>query len=187
MRHPDPVRRHLVAGAPMTTVVLMSNRAWTRWAKSRLQQRSLAQEVALRLGKGLIAGLAGTAAISLSQAIEMKLSHRPPSTTPADAAGKVLGVQPRSERDKGRFATLVHWAYGTAWGLVRAALDGGRRERMWAPLVHLAVVQGAAMVMLPSLDVAPPVRQWGAGVIGKEIVHHTVYAAAADATYRALS
>jgi hypothetical protein len=171
----------------MTTVVLMSKRAWSRWAKHRGGRRSLAEEVALRLGKGLIAGLAGTAAISLSQAIEMKLSHRPPSTTPADAAGKVLGVQPRSERDKGRFATLVHWAYGTSWGLLRAALDGGRRGRMWAPLVHLAAVQTAAMVMLPSLEVAPPVGKWGAGEIGKEVLHHTVYAAAADATYRALS
>jgi hypothetical protein len=139
------------------------------------------------IGKGLIAGLAGTAAISISQAIEMKLTKRGPSTTPADAAGKVLGVQPRHEAGKERFAHFVHWAYGTSWGLFRAVLGGRRSGRFWAALAHLAAVQTAAFVMLPELGVAPPVKKWGRAEIGKEILHHAVYSATADATYRSLS
>jgi hypothetical protein len=139
------------------------------------------------VGKALFCGLAGTAAITISQMIEMKLSKREPSSTPADAAGKVLGVQPRDPAGKERFANVVHWAYGTSWGFFRAALGGQRKSRLWAPLAQLAAVQTAAMLMLPGLDVAPPVRRWGAAAIGKEVLHHAVYAAAADATYRALS
>ena len=43
------------------------------------------------------------------------------------------------------------------------------------------------MLMLPALKVAPPATKWGAGQISKEVLHHTVYASVADATYRALS
>ena len=35
--------------------------------------------------------------------------------------------------------------------------------------------------------VAPPATKWGAKAISKEVLHHTVYATAVDATYRALS
>ena len=148
---------------------------------------SLFNRAATHIGKGIVAGLAGTLAISISQMIEMRISRRKPSTTPADAAGKVLGVRPRDEAGKARFANVVHWAYGTGWGLVRAALGGPRRGLFWAPLVHLAAVQAVAMLMLPALEVAPPVTKWGAGAISKEVLHHTVYASVADATYRALS
>lgn len=50
---------------------------------------SIAGEIALTLGKGIIAGLAGTAAISISQMIEMKISGREPNDAPAEAVNKV--------------------------------------------------------------------------------------------------
>ncbi len=138
------------------------------------------------VGRGLLAGLAGTAAISLSQAIERRLTKREPSTAPADAAGKVLGVRPRHLAGKARFAHIVHWAYGTSWGLFRTALGGRPSGRFWAALVHLAAIQTAALMMLPKLGVAPPVADWEPAEIGTEILHHAVYSVAADATYRAL-
>lgn len=150
-------------------------------------QPSLIESLVSSIGRGLLAGLAGTAAISLSQAIEMKVTKRKPSTTPADAAEKVFAVHPDDTAAKERFAKLVHWAYGTSWGLFRSLLGGGRGARWWAPLAQLAAIQTAAMVMPPRLGVAPPVSEWGAKEIGKELLHHTIYSAAADATYRALS
>ena len=188
-------RLRLLDATTMMRNLAPMNRSLTSWfsrSRRRLgardsRPRSVVNTLLLGLGKGVICGLAGTAAISISQLIEMKLSKREPSSTPADAAGKVLGVQPRNSEGKERFATVVHWAYGTSWGLVRSLLGGRRTSRLWAPLAHIAAVQTAAMLMLPGLEVAPPVREWGAGAIGKEVLHHTVYAAAADATYRALS
>jgi hypothetical protein len=46
------------------------------------------------LGRGLIVGLLGTAAMTVSSTAEAKLTGRGASTTPAAAAGKVLGVEP---------------------------------------------------------------------------------------------
>jgi hypothetical protein len=43
-------------------------------------------DVAAAVGKGLFAGAAGTAAMTLSSTIEMRLRRRPASSAPADAA-----------------------------------------------------------------------------------------------------
>lgn len=72
--------------------------------------------VASDFGKGNFAGVAGTAAMTLSSTIEMKVRGRPASATPAQAAAKVLGVKPVDEEATARFSTLVHWGYGAGLG-----------------------------------------------------------------------
>lgn len=69
--------------------------------------------LAAAVGKGLAAGLVGTAAMTVSSMLESKLRGREASTTPARAASKVLGVAPVDEAGEQRFNSLVHWAYGT--------------------------------------------------------------------------
>ena len=78
--------------------------------------------IAAAFGKGIFAGVAGTAAMTLSSTIEMNVRGRPASSTPARAAAKVLGVEPVNEDSEGRFSNLVHWGYGTAWGGARGLL-----------------------------------------------------------------
>ncbi len=79
-------------------------------------------DVASAVGKGLFAGAAGTVLMTISSTIEAKLRDRAPSSAPADAAGKVLGVQPRDQDGQARFSNAVHWAYGTGWGAVRGLI-----------------------------------------------------------------
>ena len=143
-------------------------------------------KIALALGKGIIAGLAGTAAITLSQAIEMKLSKREPSKAPADVASKVLDVEAATEEDEEQFAQEVHWSYGTAWGIARGVLDLAGITGPAATLLHWGAVWGTAMILLPSMDEAPPVDQWSAGEIAKDGFHHLVYALAAGLVYDAI-
>ncbi len=83
------------------------------------------EDVAADFGKGLFAGLAGTAAMTVSSTLEMKLSGRAASETPAQAAEKVLKVEPEDAQSEGQFSNLVHWGYGTGWG--GAGASGFRR------------------------------------------------------------
>ena len=154
----------------------------------------LLRAFATEVGSGLLAGLAGAAAMAIASTIEMKLRRRPPSSAPADAAGKVLHVQPRDDQGKRRFGTLVHYAYGTAWGLGRAALGralglarGRRRRSLVDALVFFATVWGAEQVMLPALGVARPFWRWGAKEVAIDAFHHGVYAAATDGAYRLIA
>lgn len=141
-------------------------------------------DIASAIGKGLFAGVVGTAAMTLSSTLEMKLKDRSASDTPSKAAGKVLGVQPRNPQGKARFGSIVHWGYGTAWGAARGLIAlTGLRNPAAAGLVHLAAVWGAAQVMLPSLDVAPPLSEWSVEEVATDLFHHVVYVAAAGAAY----
>lgn len=140
-------------------------------------------DIAGAVGKGLLAGLIGTAAITLSTMIDIKLRERPPSTAPADAASKVLEVEPKGEEEKVHFSNLVHWGYGMSWGASRGLLGAAGLKGTPANLAHFAAVWGAALVMLPYLKVAPPVKEWGAKEIAIDALHHLVYATATGLTY----
>jgi len=124
------------------------------------------------IGKGLVAGAAGTVAMTVSQAIDQKIRGREPSTAPAEALENVTGIDPDTRRGEQRLNQATHFAYGTAWGVPRALLGLTGLPGPAATLLHFVAVQGAAMVMLPAVDVAPPPTEWGAEEIGIEAFHH---------------
>jgi hypothetical protein len=144
-------------------------------------------DVASNLGKGLVAGFAGTAAMTVSSTFEQHLRKRAASSAPADATAKVLGIAEFADDGaKERFSFLSHWGYGTGWGVVRAAL-GSVLPPKAATAAHLAAIWGNEQVMLPALDVAPPITMWGGKEIAIDAFHHVVYAAATGAAYELLS
>jgi hypothetical protein len=143
-------------------------------------------DVAADIGKGLFAGAIGTAAMTVSSTLEMKMRGRPASNAPADAASKVLGVEPKDEKGQARFATLVHWGYGTGWGAVRGLIGAAGLRGPATTSAHLGAVWGAEQVMLPALDVAPPFWTWGTKEVGIDAFHHLVYATATSVAYSAL-
>jgi hypothetical protein len=145
--------------------------------------------VASALGRGFAAGLAGTAAMTAVQKIEMEISNREASSAPAEAVEKVLDVEPETETEAAeeRLAQLTHWAYGGAWGAFRGLLDVAGLRGPAATAVHFAAVWGGAMVMLPRLGLAPPVKEWGGKQIAKDALFHAVYAVAAGQAYDRMS
>jgi len=131
----------------------------------------------MTLARGLLAGLAGTAAMTVSSTVEAKLRKRPFSTAPADAAAKVLGIKDfTDEAARSRFSNLVHWGYGTGWGVPRAVLGRNGRGPVRATAMHLAALWGSEQVMLPALSVAPPINYWGREEVAIDGFHHAVYA-----------
>ena len=140
-------------------------------------------DVAAGVGKGLFAGVVGTAAMTVSSTLEMKIRDRPGSSAPAEAAGKVLGVEPKGEAEQARFSNMVHWSYGTSWGAVRGLIGAAGLEGPGAAAAHLGVVWGTEQVMLPALGVAPPFWRWGVKEVAIDTLHHLVYAGATSVAY----
>ena len=129
--------------------------------------------VAAAVGKGLFAGAAGTVAMTVSSTVEMKLRDRGASSAPAQAAVKMLGVQPVNEGAEARFSNLVHWGYVTAWGGARGLLAAAGLSGPTATAAHLAAVWGSEQVMLPALDVAPPLTAFGRARAAKGLISKT--------------
>ena len=147
-----------------------------------------AERVANSIGKGLVAGFVGTAAMTLSSTLEARLRKREPSSAPARATAKVLGIAEfEDDIAKARFNDLSHWGYGTGWGVVRGLLDAAGLPPAKATAAHGAAIWGSAQVTLPALDVAPPAIFWPKQEIAIDAFHHTVYAIATGVAYELLS
>jgi hypothetical protein len=103
---------------------LRAYRVRNRIRKRAARLRSLRRNVMVGAagaarGKSLVAGAVGTAAMTLSSTVEVKLCQRPSSPTPAKAVSKVLGMEPKGEREQARLSNLTHWGYGTSLGMLR--------------------------------------------------------------------
>lgn len=148
----------------------------------------MAEKLASSIGKGLVAGLAGTASMTVSSTVEARLRQRKPSSAPARAMTKVLGISSFSDEiAQARFNDLAHWGYGTGWGVVRGLLDALGLPPRAATAAHGAAVWGSAQVALPALEVAPPAIFWGPQEIAIDAFHHTVYAIATGIAYELLT
>ncbi len=146
--------------------------------------REQVENVAGAVGKGLIAGFAGTAAMTVSSALEAKLRGRAPSDAPARATAKMLGIKEFEDAvAQARFNDLSHWGYGTGWGLVRGLLSAAGLSPRAATAMHGAAIYGAAQVTLPALEIAPPIVFWPKQEIAIDAWHHSVYALATGIVY----
>jgi hypothetical protein len=143
------------------------------------------EKIADGVGKGLLAGFAGTAAMTVSSTLEARLRRRPASSAPARATAKVLGIKEfDGDLAQARFNDISHWGYGTGWGVVRGLLAAAGLSPRAATAAHGAAIYGAAQVTLPALEIAPPVVFWPKEEIAIDAFHHAVYAAATGLAYR---
>jgi hypothetical protein len=144
--------------------------------------------VAHELGRGLVAGAAGTAAMTASSTAEMRIRRRAPSAVPAQAAGKALRVQPLDDPATGRLATAAHVSTGVLLGVPRAVIGAAGLRGLRALAAYLPIAAAPDFAVVPAMGVGvPPPWRWGAREVAISALHHAAYAAAASATYDALS
>lgn len=139
------------------------------------------------LGKGLIAGLVGTAAITLSQAIERKLTGKPTSFAPGDAASKALDIEASKMEARKKFSDEVNWVYGTSWGSARGMLSLFGLKGLPAAAIHFAAIFYTATTIEPDFEVAPPINEWRKIDLAMFALHHVIYAATAGFVFDAIN
>jgi hypothetical protein len=123
---------------------------------------------AATVGRGLLAGVAGTAAETLVTRLERRLRHgRRPVYAPdtmADRLSTRFPGRPLSVTQGRSCGTVMHWSYGPAWG-VAFAIGAERLQRQLSILRSGAllgtVIWSFELVALPATGATPPLRQWG--------------------------
>ena len=143
--------------------------------KNENNQNALAK-VGTAIGVGLIAGLGGTIVMTIFQRIDMKITGRNGSSTPASALREALGIKPVSEGKRKQLSTRVHWVYGTSLGVIRGLISLYGLKGLAATSMHFGAVWVTELVMLPSLRVAPPVTKESPQTIAKDAFYHALYA-----------
>jgi len=66
---------------------------------------------------------------------------------------------------------------------VRGLLGGLGLVGAIGTATHFGLVWGSELTMLPKLEVAPPVKEWGGKELGIDAFHHAVYAVATGAVF----
>lgn len=112
------------------------------------------------LGRGVLAGLAGTLVMTAFQKfVEMPLTQRPDSYAPADFAEKLLPLHPGTPDGRRRLNNTVHLALGGLWGTAygTAAAAGLRGQR--AVTTVFTVVYTGDVLLNTALGLYQP-KQW---------------------------
>lgn len=148
-----------------------------------MKEENALGELGSAIGKGLLAGLAATAAITLSQMIEMKITKRKPSEAPVKVTSEVAGIKPVNKAEAEKVSQEIHWAYGTTWGILRGLIGLTGLKGAPASAIHFAAVWGTSMIILPKFKAAPPVTEEDAKTIAIDGLHHAVYATTAGIVY----
>ncbi|SRR6185312_1631153 len=148
---------------------------------------TIAGKIGSAIGKGLIAGLAGTAAITLSMKIERMITKKPTSFAPGDAASKALGIEASDREQWPKFSNEVHWTYGTIWGIGRGLLSAAGMKDGPATAIHFAAIFYTALTIEPDFEVAPPINEWSKKEIAVFALHHIIYSAVAGRVFDAIN
>lgn len=134
-----------------------------------------------RIGLGMAAGAVGTLVMTVGQAIEIAITDRPPSATPAKAVEKLTRIELATADDEQRASTPIHWAYGTILGGLLAALD--RVPEPARTGLFFASAWGGSAVLLNALGLAQPPQNQKPRDLVTDIGHHAVYAISAGAAF----
>jgi len=135
------------------------------------------------IGRGIVAGLAGTAVMTAFQKfVEMPLTGRKDSYAPADFAQKLLPIHPTSDRARDRLNYATHMALGTMWGTAYgvAAHAGLRGQRAVAAV--FATVYTGDIVLNTALGLYQPTT-WSAQDWAVDIIDKLVQAEATGAIF----
>lgn len=158
------------------------------------------------LGRGYLAGTAGTLAITtasttdqlVTEAVHARKEHRRPNLNLADAivspwsfsagvVSKVFGITPTDAKHERRLAVITHWDYGSAWGMSLPILRAFGVRGVPAMLALLAGQLGAEMIVMPAFKLFPPPAEWGRRAVVSSVYQHAIYALAAVSAYEWLS
>lgn len=147
------------------------------------------------LGRGLLAGAVGTAAMTASQRVAGDSSGGEGDSwedapAPAKVAKRILESLSRRTVPASRIDFLTqatHWLYGVAWGaaygLMQEATPGRPRRH---GLLFGVGVWGASYVALVPMGVYEPPWRYPAGTLALDVSHHLVYGEAVAAAFVAL-
>ncbi|MEN3210456.1 hypothetical protein PUR23_10465 [Methylorubrum populi] len=128
------------------------------------------------LARGLVAGAAGVAAMTLAEKVEQSLTGRPNSYVPAHTLRRILGLPPRPDRERVRMNWAMHWGQGIALGPLRMLMaERGMRGSVASFLfLNLRLLNDQALENATGAG-APP-WTWPRDEQRIDLLHKAIYA-----------
>lgn len=132
---------------------------------------------------GLLAGVAGTAAMTATQRIEQSLTGRQDSRVPAQVGAKLTERTPQSSSQSKQMGTTVHWAHGISMGALRGILGRTSLSPGAASSLHFVLVWSGDALLYTALGITPPPWKWAMKDLVTDFGHKLVLSTITSAVY----
>lgn len=137
--------------------------------------------------RSIVAGSAGTTALTLTYDIEHRLRrrHRGPldyddSLVPGRIVASVMHLGNVTAREDEELGLALRWGYGSAFGLWHGILRR-RFGEPWASAIFGATLMTATFSLFPLLGRTPPPWRWPPDVMATCLLSHGAYVGAVAA------
>jgi hypothetical protein len=121
----------------------LSSESWPRKpALERVKDLALVPRHQSSVGEavlyGLAAGIIGTVALNLANAIEQRLTGRPNSYVPAHTFQRLFHLQEKPDQSSGPANAAFQWGIGAISGALRGVMSQAGMRGPYATFIHLA-------------------------------------------------
>lgn len=125
---------------------------------------------------GMLADLAGTVAMTLSEKAEQAITGRPNSYIPAHVMERILGRETKRDKERRWLNWVAHWGLGTVPAALRGVMaEGGMRGPM-ADAMFFASRLTTDETMENVTGVGKPPWSWPVKLASIDMLHKAVYA-----------
>lgn len=126
-------------------------------------------------GIGAAAGLAGAAAMVITEKVEQSITRRPDSYVPGRALLTLLGRRPRPDARPTGWNHLMHFGTGAALGAVRGIWSVTGIRGPLATAWHTVIRLGFDQTIENATGVGAPPKIWPAQEKAVDLLHKTVF------------
>jgi hypothetical protein len=134
--------------------------------------------------RSVLAGTAGTAALTLAYALERRLrsGRNGPldyddSLVPGQIVASIMHLGKVTDRAEQDLGMALRWSYGSAFGLWHGLLHK-RLPDPWASLIFGGTLMSATLSLFPILGRTPPPWRWPPDVMATSVGTHVAYVVA---------
>ncbi|AFZ66793.1 hypothetical protein [Deinococcus peraridilitoris] len=125
---------------------------------------------------GLVAGLAGVAAMTLAEKLEQRLTRRPNSYVPAHTLEKLLGLPHKPDEERLWLNWAMHWGQGILLGAVRGLMAQGGLRGPVGSFMYLNLRLLNDQTLENATGVGAPPWTWPVDEQVVDLLHKTMYA-----------
>lgn len=132
-------------------------------------------------GKGMLAGVVGTAAMLASEKLEQKITGRPNSYIPAHTLERFLGLSTKPDAERTWLNEAAHWALGVVPAALRGIMAEGGMRGPLSSSMFFATRLSTDETMENVAGTGKPPWSWPPRDIVPGMFHKAVYAFATGA------
>jgi hypothetical protein len=126
--------------------------------------------------KGIVAGVAGVAAMTLAEKLEQAITRRPNSYVPAHTLERLLGLKRKPDRERVALNHVMHWGQGVMAGVIRALMASRGVRGPFASFMFTGMRLSIDQTLENATGVGAPPWTWPRNEQIIDIMHKGVYA-----------